>query len=539
MGVLGIILSLIGFSWGILIGLVVGYFLFLYSQANTVKNPEIRPLSELDRKILKRLIPELPQWVANPDYDRVDWMNKFLREMWPYLDKAVAKEVIVQTAPLIEKYKPAQIQSIDFETLTLGTLPPTLTGVKIYDTMDKEIILEPALKWAGNPNIVVAVKAFGLKATVQVAELQMFATARVTIKPLVNVFPCFDRITVSLMSKPHVDFSLKVIGGDLMAIPGLYQFAQKMIRDIVADMMLWPRTMVVYDSPTGSEVKKPAGILVVSVLAAKDLKAKDFMGKSDPYVVLKMLHFKKKTEVVKNSLNPKWAPQNFRFTVVDPEKDVLNFSVVDWDAVSSHNEMGVTSYALKSLVPEVPMEVWLPIKKSLTPDDPANLKARGEILVSLNYKPFRDDDDGAFSGGEEGPGSPKSPKDPNGAGLLRVILHEGSELEGKSHATPNPYVKIRLGTDERKTKVIKKNSDPEWEEEFEFSLEKPPVGDQLHIQVLSKQSGITSALHSKDVLGFVDIPLSDVVSNRRINDTYQLTDSKNGKLKIEMQWLTN
>lgn len=29
--------------------------------------------------------------------------------------------------------------------------------------------MEPSLKWAANPNITVAVKAFGLKATVQVS----------------------------------------------------------------------------------------------------------------------------------------------------------------------------------------------------------------------------------------------------------------------------------------------------------------------------------------------------------------------------------
>ena len=41
-------------------------------------------------------------------------------------------------------------------------------GMKVYITEEKELIMEPALKWAGNPNIIVAVKAFGLKATVQV-----------------------------------------------------------------------------------------------------------------------------------------------------------------------------------------------------------------------------------------------------------------------------------------------------------------------------------------------------------------------------------
>lgn len=37
MGVLSTVLGLVGFGWGISIGLVVGYFLFIYSQPSDVK----------------------------------------------------------------------------------------------------------------------------------------------------------------------------------------------------------------------------------------------------------------------------------------------------------------------------------------------------------------------------------------------------------------------------------------------------------------------------------------------------------------------
>lgn len=42
--------------------------------------------------------------------------------------------------------------------------------MKVYVTDEKELIMEPSIKWAGNPNITVAVKAFGLKATAQVID---------------------------------------------------------------------------------------------------------------------------------------------------------------------------------------------------------------------------------------------------------------------------------------------------------------------------------------------------------------------------------
>lgn len=40
--------------------------------------------------------------------------------------------------------------------------------MKVYITDEKELIMEPSIKWAGNPNVIVAVKAFGLKPTIQV-----------------------------------------------------------------------------------------------------------------------------------------------------------------------------------------------------------------------------------------------------------------------------------------------------------------------------------------------------------------------------------
>jgi hypothetical protein len=60
----------------------------------------------------------------------------------------------------------------------------------------------------------------------QLVDVQIFATARVTLKPLIPIFPCFSKIVVSLMERPYVDFGLKLLGGDLMAIPGVYGFVQ-------------------------------------------------------------------------------------------------------------------------------------------------------------------------------------------------------------------------------------------------------------------------------------------------------------------------
>jgi Ca2+-dependent lipid-binding protein len=116
--------------------------------------------------------------------------------------QAICKIISETAHPYMKEYGPKfKLESIEFDSLTLGTLPPTFSGMKVYDTNENEMILEPSVKFAGNPNIIIAVKAFGLKATVQLVDVQVFATARVTLKPLIPIFPCFSKIVVSLMEK--------------------------------------------------------------------------------------------------------------------------------------------------------------------------------------------------------------------------------------------------------------------------------------------------------------------------------------------------
>ncbi|KAL3701334.1 hypothetical protein R1sor_019356 [Riccia sorocarpa] len=535
MGIVSTILGLVGFGWGVGIGLLVGYFIFIYSQPVDVKDPLVRPLSDLDAKTLRGLLPEIPHWVKSPDYDRVDWLNKFIRDLWPFLDKAICKIIREQAKPYIEEYGPKfKLESIEFEQLTLGTLPPTFTGIKVYDTQEKEMIVEPSLKFAGNPNIIIAVKAFGLKATVQLVDLQVFATARVTLRPLIETFPCFSKIIVSLMEKPHVDFGLKLVGGDVMAIPGVYRLVQDIIKEQVADMFLWPKTFEMTVVDEASAAKRPVGILHVKVVRAKDLKKKDFMGKSDPYVKLHFgdaHHFAKVTRTMKGNLNPEWN-EPFKLIVHDPQTQNLELHVYDWEKVGSHEKIGMQVVPLKDLAPEETVTKTLTLVKTMDPNDPANQKRRGELTVELNYKPFKEEEMKNIEE-EDAEEDDKAPEGtPAGGGLLVLIIHEAEDVEGKHHT--NPYVRVIFRGEEKRTKHIKKNRNPRWDHRMEWVVDEPPVSDRMHVEVMSKNLGLS--YHMKEPLGYVDINLSDVVNNKRINERYQLIDSMNGKIQLELQW---
>lgn len=86
-------------------------------------------------------------------------------------------------------------------------------------------------------------------------------------------------------------------------------------------------------------IKKPVGILHVKVVRAIKLLKMDLLGSSDPYVKLSLSGERlpaKKTSIKKKNLNPEWN-ENFKLIVKDPQSQVLNINVYDWDKVCLFN----------------------------------------------------------------------------------------------------------------------------------------------------------------------------------------------------------
>ncbi|KAF2534781.1 hypothetical protein F2Q70_00031105 [Brassica cretica] len=365
MGTISTILGTFGFGFGTTVGIVIGYYLFIYHQSTD--DPEIKPLVELDSETIATMFPEIPLWVKNPDFDRIDWLNKLIG---------------------------------------------------------------------------------------------------------------------------HI------------------------------------------------AMKKPVGLLNVKVIKAIKLKKKDLLGGSDPYVKLTLSGDKvpgKKTVVKHSNLNPEWN-EEFDLVVKEPESQELQLIVYDWEQVGKHDKIGMNVIQLKDLTLEEPKLMTLELLKSMEPNEPVSEKSRGQLVVEVEYKPFKEDeipenldDPNAVEKAPEGT--------PSGGGLLVVIVHEAEDLEGKYHT--NPSVRLMFKGEERKTKRVKKNREPRWDEDFQFPLDEPPINDKLHVEVISTTSRIGLNMHPKETLGYVVINLGDVVSNRRINDKYHLIDSKNGRIQIELQWRTS
>ncbi|XP_073101475.1 synaptotagmin-3-like [Elaeis guineensis] len=172
-----------------------------------------------------------------------------------------------------------------------GTFRDMGSSIEVYDTQEKQLVIEPGIHWAGNANITVNLKLLSLEVTVQLLDLQIFLVPQISLKPLVPSFSCFANLSVSLMEKPCVDFGLKLLGGDIMAIPVLYRFIQETVAVHFSNLYHWPKVLeaevLILDSASGA-TKKPVGILYVKIVCALNLRKMNFLGKSDAYVKLSL-----------------------------------------------------------------------------------------------------------------------------------------------------------------------------------------------------------------------------------------------------------
>ncbi|CAI0426851.1 unnamed protein product [Linum tenue] len=482
-------------------------------------------------------------WVKHPDYERVDWINKFVLELWPSLDKAICDMIRDILHPIFDEcIRQYCITSIEFRSLTLGSLPPNIQGVKVHETNEKELIIDPIVRWAGNPNINLVVKFLFLPITLQLLDLQIFAAPRITLKPLVPTFPCFASIAVSLLDKPSVDFGLKLLGGDVMAIPGLYQFIQEQIRTQIANMYLWPQNLVIpiLDESLGA-IKKPVGILYVKVVKAVQLLKKDLLGASDPYVKLSLSGERltaKKTSVKMKNLNPEWN-EEFRMTVKDPKSQFLKVHVYDWEKIGKHNNLGMQVVPLSLLVPHQKKELTLDLMKNISLNNNKN-KYRGKLVLELTFNPFKEDslnysgrhlDNSSTTTNNKELGEGHMSRHSIG-GLLIVTIPGAENVEGNHHN--NPYALVTFRGEEKRTKLMKKTRNPKWNEEFQFVLDEPPLKEKIHIQVMSRRTGF--GFRPKETLGHVEISLVDVIHNGRINQKYHLINSKSGFVSVDIRW---
>ncbi|PNF25333.1 hypothetical protein B7P43_G10919 [Cryptotermes secundus] len=296
-----------------------------------------------EKEVILARVDDLPSWVFFPDVERVEWLNRILRQVWPNVNhyaKTLIKDVIepnVRTS--LEAYK---LNGFRFERMNLGSIPLRIGGIKVYDrnVLRSEIIMDMDIFYAGDCDISFTVG--GIKGGIK--DFQIHGMMRVVMKPLITSMPLVGGLQVYFLNNPTIDFNL-VGMADLLDMPGLSDILRRVIVEQVASMMVLPNKLPIRlsdDVPaTVLKMPEPEGVLRVHVVEAKQLMKMDIgvlgKGKSDPYVIITVGAQEFRSQTINNTVNPKW---DFwcESIVYESQGQALEVHLYDADDLSKKDE---------------------------------------------------------------------------------------------------------------------------------------------------------------------------------------------------------
>ncbi|KAJ3594656.1 hypothetical protein NHX12_003963 [Muraenolepis orangiensis] len=433
---------------------------------------------------------DLPPWVHFPDVERVEWLNKTVKQMWPFICQFVDKLFRETIQPAVQGANP-YLSSFCFTKIDMGDKALRVNGVKVYtENVDKrQIIMDLQISFVGNTEIDVDIKKYYCRAGIKSIQLQ--GVLRVVMEPLLGDMPLIGALSVFFLKKPLLDINwtgLTNIG-----------LCDSIIQDIIYSYLVLPNRLTI---PLVGEEQLaqlrfpiPQGVLRVHFLEAQDLVGKDkflgglIKGKSDPYGIIQLGTQTFRSKVVPETVHPKWNEV--------------------YEALASIKaDRGQANDGLSSCV----LVVFL--------DSARNLPSVFEGNLGSGFLKERRDAGLVFC--------------ENTSSLYRTLFHNPFEINQealkkssvrkaiksgkKVTSDPNPFIEFRVGKETFKSKIRYKTNSPVWEEAFTFLIHNPR-SQELEVEVKDEKHSCS--------LGTMVLPLSRLLEapEMTLNEGFPLRNS--------------
>uniref|UniRef100_A0A8C8FMR2 Extended synaptotagmin-2 n=1 Tax=Oncorhynchus tshawytscha TaxID=74940 RepID=A0A8C8FMR2_ONCTS len=473
------------FSW-LLIGLVI----FFWWRRNTGgKNTRMyRALAffeQEERNVQQSLTSsDLPSWVNFPDVERVEWLNKTVRQMWPYICQFVEKLLRETIEPAV-KGANSHLSTFCFSKIDMGDKPLRINGVKVYtENVDKrQIIMDLQISFVGNTEIDVDVKRYYCKAGIK------------SIQVMGDCFCLLLEINWTGLT-------------NILDIPGLNGFSDSLIQDIIYSYLVLPNRITI---PLVGDIElaqlrfpMPKGVLRIHFLEAQDLEGKDkflgglIKGKSDPYGVLQIGNQLFQSKTVKESLHPKWNEVYEALVYEHSEASTGKLHLkLEWLSLLSTPEK--MDQVLRSVRAD----------RSLANDGLSSALLVVYLDSAKNLDRFNFNHDV----------------------LKQASVYKSLKSGKKTSSEPSPYVYFTVGNKSFESKIRYKTNEPMWEEAFSFLVHNPRR-QELEVEVKDDKHKCT--------LGNLTVPLSGLLEEEDMTFTQQFSLRNSGpsstlKLKLALR----
>uniref|UniRef100_A0A672PLQ0 Extended synaptotagmin 2 n=1 Tax=Sinocyclocheilus grahami TaxID=75366 RepID=A0A672PLQ0_SINGR len=397
-----------------------------------------------------------------------EWLNKTVKQMWPYVCQFVEKLFKETIEPAIKETN-AHLSTFGFIKIDLGDQVCMLTAYE-HSMLTKGILLENI--FVGNTEIDVDVKRYYCRAGIK--SIQLHGVLRVILEPLLGSMPLVGALSVFFLKKPLLDINWTGLT-NILDIPG--GFSDHMIQDIISTYMVLPNRITV---PLIDEVElaqlrfpMPKGVLRIHFLEAQNLEVKDtylgglIKGKSDPYGMLLVSNQLFRSKTIKECLHPKWN-EVYEALVYEHSGQHLEIELFDEDP-DKDDFLGSLIIDLSELHKEQKVDEWFDLEEVAT----------GKLHLRLEWLSL-------YPSAEKLDQVLRSIRanDNLSSTLLVVYLDSASNLPSgkKVSIDPNPFVKLTVGQKMYTSKVRYKTSEPLWEEAFPFLINNPHT-QELEIEV--------------------------------------------------------
>ena len=71
---------------------------------------------------------EMPSWISDSQYQRVEWFNSLLTNMWPQLSVACEAAVKEQVQPVLDAQCPLVLGKLQLDRFSMGNISPKIIG---------------------------------------------------------------------------------------------------------------------------------------------------------------------------------------------------------------------------------------------------------------------------------------------------------------------------------------------------------------------------------------------------------------------------
>ncbi|XP_053311600.1 extended synaptotagmin-1 [Spea bombifrons] len=288
-----------------------------------------------------------------------------------------------------------------------------------------------------------------------------------------------------------------------------------------------------------------AAILIIYLDRAQDLPLKKAMKEPNPMVQLSIQDMTQESKTVHNTSSPVWE-EPFRFFLRDPSLLDLDIQVKDDDR--QHSLGSLTLPLARVLCADhLTLDQWFQLENSGSRSR-IYLKLVMRILhLDPSYVPVITEsespgaEEAAVGSSVDMPPRPEKTSPPEKfatESLLRVFVLEAENLIAKDNfmggmikGKSDPYTVIRAGGKSVRTKVVKENLNPRWEQAFEVLVTDIP-GQDIEFSVFDKD------IDSDDSLGSCKVNVKNILKMKTIDEWLPLQEVKSGRLHVRIECLS-